>query len=209
MTIIDISLILSPDIPVWPGSQGFHLSWSKQLNHGDSCNNSQIACDSHVGTHIDAPSHFIGNGQTIEKLPLEVLIGPCFVIHLPDIDEITPDDLSKTKIETESPRLLIRTDNSKQWAVGQTDFKADFSALTPDAAQWIVNQGICLVGIDYLSIGKYKDGDLTHQLLLGAGVIVLEGLNLSDVTPGKYELICMPIKIQGAEGAPARAVLRK
>ncbi len=209
MTIIDISLTLSQDLPVWPGSHEFHLSWAKQLSEGDSCNNSRMACDSHTGTHLDAPSHFIGNGVTIDQLPLEILIGPCSVIYLPNIDEITSDDLAKAKIDMESTRLLIRTDNSKLWTIGETDFKEDFCALTPDAAQWIVNQKIYLIGIDYLSIGKYKDGDLTHQLLLGSGLIVLEGLNLSGVTPGKYELICLPLNIKGAEGAPARAVLRK
>ncbi len=209
MTIIDISLTLSPDAPVWPGSQGFHLSWSKKLNRGDSCNNSQISCDSHTGTHLDAPSHFIGNGVTIDQLPLEILIGPCSVIHLPDGDEITSDDLSKAKIEIQNPRLLIRTDNSQLWALNKNDFNEDFIALTSDAAQWIVNQGIKLIGIDYLSIGKFKNGDLTHQILLEAGVIVLEGLNLSNAAPGEYELLCLPLNIKGAEGALARAVLRK
>ena len=166
MTIIDISLTLSPDALVWPGSQGFHLSWSKKLSSGDSCNNSQISFDSHTGTHLDAPSHFIANGVTIDKLPLEVLIGPCSVVYLPNIDEITPEDLAKVKIDMESTRLLIRTDNSKLWTVGETNFKKDFSALTPDAARWIVDQKISLIGIDYLSIAKYQDGDFIHQILL-------------------------------------------
>jgi arylformamidase len=209
MTIIDISITLSPDAPVWPGSQGFHLSWSKKLNSGDSCNNSQILCDSHTGTHLDAPLHYIESGVTIDQIPLEILIGPCSVIYLPNIDEITSDDLAKAKIDMESTRLLIRTDNSKLWTAGETDFKEDFCALTPDAAQWIVDQKIYLIGIDYLSIAKYKDGDITHQLLLGSGLIVLEGLNLSGVMPGEYELICLPLNVKGAEGAPARAVLRK
>ena len=106
-------------------------------------------------------------------------------------------------------RLLLHTRNSELWERGVTEFRKDFVALTSDAAQWLVDQGIRLIGVDYLSVHRYGDGPLTHQILLRAGIIIVEGLNLTDVAPGKYELICLPLRLDGADGAPARAVLRK
>lgn len=196
-------------MPIWPGSIGFELTWAQRLDKGDDCNNSQIRCDTHIGTHIDAPLHFIDNGQTTDDLNLDVFIGRCTVIYLPDIKKITVNQLAQAAIPPATKRLLIRTDNSQYFEQPQAEFKKDFIALDPDAAQWIAESKVRLVGIDYLSIGRYENGIPTHTILLKAGIAVLEGLNLLHVEPGNYELICMPLKIAGAEGAPARAVLRK
>jgi len=196
-------------MPIWPKSRGFTLSWTKRLDLGDVCNNSVIECDAHIGTHLDAPLHFIEKGLGVEKFQLDILIGPCSVAYLPEVTEIHANDLSAINITPDITRLLIRTDNSDLWDSGITEFKENFVALTPDAAQWIVDQGIQLIGVDYLSAGSMQDGTLTHKILLKSDVIILEGVNLSQVIPGLYELICLPLKICGAEGSPARAILRK
>jgi len=207
--LIDISVPLRPEMPIWPGNMGFRLTRVLRLETGDSVNISQIECDVHTGTHIDAPRHFLQDGYTVEQLPLDVLIGPVTVAYLPRAVAIAADDLANLALPPDTIRLLLRTRNSELWARGVTEFKKDYVALTADAARWVANRGVRLIGVDYLSVQRYNDSPLTHQILLGAGVIILEGLNLTNVKPGAYELICLPLKLVGTEGAPARAVLRR
>jgi arylformamidase len=209
VSIIDISVALDSNIPLWPGSPGFKLKWIKKTGSGDEFNNSYLACDVHVGTHVDAPAHLLPNRKTVKDLELDILIGSCLVIYLPNIKEITADDLSGAKIPSPTERLLIKTDNSSLWDSEHTEFKQEFVALTHEAAQWLVQKGIRLVGIDYLSIGDFESGTETHRILLRNDIAVLEGLNLRNVEPDEYELICLPLKLKGAEGAPVRAVLKK
>lgn len=206
--IIDISVPLRPEMPIWPGSVGLRLVRTMRLEAGDSANVSRLDCDVHVGTHVDAPCHFLENGNTVEQLSFDTLIGPAIVAYLPDVDTITPGDLAGLGLSPGAKRLLLHTRNSELWATGVTEFRTDYVALTADAACWVVDQGIRLLGVDCLSVQRYDDSPLTHQILLEAGVIILEGLNLADVKPGEYELICLPLRLVGAEGAPARAVLR-
>jgi arylformamidase len=169
---------------------------------------SHLNCDVHSGTHIDAPWHFLEQGATIDKVSLDALVGPARVVHLPDVDVITADDLDNLKTQPELKRLLIRTRNSELWRNGVTDFRKDFVALSADAARWIVDHDFDLIGIDYLSVQRYGDDSQTHKILLSAGVVILEGLNLAYAKPGVYELICLPLHLMNAEGAPARAILR-
>ena len=169
---------------------------------------SRLECDVHVGTHVDAPWHYLEDGNTVEQLPLDVLVGPAIVAYLPGVSAVTTGDLASVTLPTDTERLLLRTRNSELWAAEVTEFREDYVALTVDAARWVVDQGIRLVGVDYLSVQRYDDSPLTHQILLKADVIILEGLNLADVQPGAYELVCLPMLLVGAEGAPARAVLR-
>ncbi|UCF42343.1 MAG: cyclase family protein, partial [Planctomycetota bacterium] len=159
-------------------------------------------------THVDAPRHFIESGSTVEQLPLKVMLGEAFVAYLPEATEITAGVLGGLNLPDGTERLLLRTRNSELWAEETTEFMKDYAALTDDGAQWVVERGIRLVGVDYLSVQCYGDGPLTHQILLEAGVVILESLNLADVKAGWYELICLPLKLVDAEGAPARAVLR-
>ena len=208
MNIIDISVPLTNHMPFWPGSPGFHLELWQSRDNGDPVNCSRMDCDVHVGTHIDAPFHFLPSGITTDQLPIEAFIGPAFVAHLPNIEIITAKDLDILSIPDETTRLLFHTDNSELWRGGKKEFYPDYVALTIDAARWIVQHGIRLVGIDYLSVQRYADGPETHRILLQNDVIIVEGLNLSDVSSGFYELICLPLQIMGAEGSPARAVLR-
>ena len=204
---IDISVALHPDTPKWPGTPGFRLEWLKRLENGDECNNSRLDSDVHVGTHIDAPLHFVPGGKTVEQLTLDVLIGPAWVAYLPDVEAVTAADLSALALPDGTERLLLRTRNSLLWTADERDFQQYFVALTEDAAYWLVERGVRLVGIDYLSVQRFQDGPAVHQILLGAEVVVVEGLNLAAVEAGQYELICLPLKIMGAEGAPARAIL--
>ncbi len=205
---IDISIPLREDMPTWPGDAGYRIRQTKSIKAGDSNNLSMITCDVHVGTHIDAPKHFIDKGKTIEKIQLDELIGPVYVGYLPDADKITVDDLEDLEIPDDVQRILIRTNNSLLWEQGVKEFREDFVALTNDAAEWIVKKGIKLIGLDYLSVQIYGDDPKTHVTLLEAEVILVEGLNLSGVKTGIYDLICLPICIEGSEGAMARVVIR-
>ena len=208
-SIIDITVPMQSEMPVWPGTECIRLTPTKLLEKGDSYNASRLDCDLHTGTHVDAPSHFLADGTTVETLPLDVLVGPAFVAHLLEVEYITPEDLADLNLPTDVKRLLLRTRNSELWATETTEFKKDFVALTPDAAQWIVDKEISLIGVDYLSVQRYSDDSITHEILLGAGTVALEGLNLSDVQSGFYELICLPLRLVGAEASPARAILRR
>jgi len=207
--IIDITVPLTTEIPIWPGCKGIQITPTMRMDEGDSSNISRLDCNLHTGTHVDAPRHFLQNGTTVEQLPLDVLVGPSYVAHLPDAADITAGDLTDLNLPSGIERLLLRTRNSELWAAKTTEFRENFVALTHEAAQWIVDKGISLIGVDYLSVQRYCDDSRTHQILLGADTIVLEGLNLSNVKTGFYELICLPLKLVGTEAAPARAILRQ
>lgn len=207
MRIIDISVPLHEYTPVWPGSPRVILHWTKRLDAGDECNNTRLECDTHVGTHVDAPLHYLEHGTSVEDLSLEVLVGPAMVAYLPGIGSVRASALDNLALTSKTKRLLLRTRNSELWQTGETEFKKDYVSLTAEAAQWVASKGIRLVGVDYLSVGGFGGGVITHKILLDAGVVIVEGLNLYDVEPGEYQLICLPLKLIGAEGAPARAVL--
>ncbi len=208
MTIYDISLTISPNLPFWPGDPRPELQLYESIEKGSLYNATRINAGVHLGTHIDAPRHFIDEGSTIEKIPLDVLTGPCYVVQLPDgVGAITSEVLERTEITSEMKRLLFGTRNSHLWAKGETKFQTDFVGITEDGAEWLVERGIQLVGIDYLSVAPYSEPMPTHLVLLGAGVVIVEGLNLSGVMRGFYDLYCLPLKIAGCDGAPARAIL--
>ena len=207
--IWDISLPVDEGLPVWPGDPQVTRERFMAIAWGDPANVSRLACGVHVGTHVDAPVHFVEGGAAVERLPLDVLIGPALVVELPDVHAIRPDDLESLNLPKATTRLLFKTRNSLLWAAGHQEFREDFVALTPDAARWTVQQGLRLVGVDYLSVQRFHDPEpLTHRILLEAGVVIVEGLNLHEIEPGAYEFTCLPMKLVGSDGAPARAVLR-
>jgi len=209
LRIYDISVQIRPDMPVWPGSVAPRLERALSLARGDPANVSHLTLDVHTGTHVDAPLHSLVDGAGVDRLDLGDLIGICHVIHLLHVDPITADDLEGQALPRDLRRLLIRTVNSEQWTRRATRFITDFVALTADAARWIVDRGVRLVGVDYLSVQRFQDPTPeTHLVLLRAGVVLLEGANLAAVPPGTYELICLPLNLAGSEGAPARAILR-
>ena len=207
MKLIDVTVPLDSNVPTYPGNTPFQLEPIKRLARGDSSNVSTIHLSAHSGTHVDAPRHFFDDGPGAEQLALEMLCGRARVIELTTRKAITPDDLSGFDL-TEDVRLLLKTHNSKLW--GTAVFHDGFIGVTEPAARFLVEHGVKLLGVDYLSVEEFKKpGAPAHRTLLGAGTIVIEGLNLRDVEPGTYELFCLPLAIVGADGAPARVVLRR
>lgn len=208
MRIFDISLSISPELPVWPGDPPVVLERVESMDQGAHANVSHLSAGVHTGTHVDAPHHFLNDGRTVEQLPLDVLTGPCYVAQLPDgIEAISAEALDGTSIPEGINRILFGTNNSRFWSRGETQFQENFVAVTEDGARWLVERGFQLVGVDYLSVAPYGDSIPTHTVLLRAGVVVVEGLDLSAVPRGFYDLYCLPLKLLGADGAPARALL--
>ena len=204
----DISLLVSPNLPQWPGSSKVRFIKNHDLEDGDIATDSSIFMNLHTGTHVDAPSHFIRDGKTIDELPLEVLIGPVVVVQIPEmIREITGEVLTNIDIPGDTERLLLKTTNSCLWQEENRKFYEDYTSLVRNGAEYLVKKGIKLVGIDYLSIQRFTDGPKVHQILLSSNVVIIEGLDLSDVDAGLYQLYCMPLKLQGQEAAPARVLL--
>ena len=207
--IIDISVPLSPGLPVWPGDQKVEIKQQFDMRKGDEANLTSLKLSSHTGTHIDAPLHFVNNGKTTAEIPLEKLIGTCQVIDCQGLNKISADDLIKLNIPASTKKLLIKTDNSKLWENPKHSFFENYCALTADAAQWVVDHGIHLVGIDYASIQLFTDTADTHIILLSNEVIIVENLDLRFVNPGSYRLVCLPLKIEGVEGTVARVILEE
>lgn len=206
---IDISVKVNSTLPVWPGSPGLIITKLMDMNADAEANVSHISMEAHTGTHIDAPLHFIRDGKTTNEIPLEQLIGDCWVLHCPNIKVIDEIFLQEAGIPKGVTKLLLKTDNSKIWNEAPQPFYEDFSALSAAGAQYLVDMGIELVGIDYLSIQRYHDSIDTHTILLHNNVVILETINLSQVEAGAYKLICLPARIEGLEGCPVRAVLEK
>ena len=207
MRTYDVTLAITSDMPVWPGDTPPILEQMDSIDAGNTANTSQIKLSVHTGTHVDAPHHFMNDGRTIEGLQLDTLVGRAYVLYLPEADLITAAVLQAAEIPPRTRRLLFKTRNSEYWARDVRQFQTDFVAISPDGAEYLVDRNVKLVGIDYLSVAPFKAGAPTHRILLGAGVVVLEGLNLSKVSQGRYTLHCLPLKIAGSDGAPARVIL--
>jgi arylformamidase len=163
--------------------------------------------DVHCGTHVEGPLHLIDGGEPVESYPVEVFVGPAWVAHLPDVHRIGPEELELAGIPDDFDRVLLRTRNSSFWQSETHEFRTDYSALTREGAAWIVERGVRLVGVDYLSVQLFDDDLETHRTLMRGGVAILEGLKLSEVEPGPYRLTCLPLRLAGTEAAPARAIL--
>lgn len=208
MRIIDISLPLSDTLPLWPGDPAFELCSVASIENGDACSLSLLRMGTHFGTHLDAPAHYIAGGATTAAISLETCIGPADLLYFPNETRITASLLEAAEASIRSDRLLLKTDNSLLWSSNQKQFQENFCALSVDAAEWIVAHSIRLVGIDYLSIEPFASIHGTvHTILLKNNVVILEGLNLSNAAPGNFQLLCLPLSLQDAEGAPCRAVL--
>jgi len=210
MRIHDITVtIRAGQTPVWPGDPQVERTLIWQIGERSTANVSHLALSAHTGTHVDAPVHFIAGAAAVETLDLNMLIGPCRVCTIETGGKhIGAGDLTSLALPPSTRRLLLKTANSRLWARSPAVFQNDFVALTADAAQWIVDHRIGLIGIDYLSVEPLENAPpIVHRTLLGAGVILLEGINLTDVPPGAYTLVCLPLKIAGSDGAPARAIL--
>lgn len=206
---IDVSMNIEDGMVHWPTDPGVVIKHFSNIKNGDSANNSEITCGTHTGTHIDAPHHFIEEGVGIDKLNLETLVGHCRVIEADEEIKIISRDFLVPHDIKRGERLLFKTKNSI-WINNQdTNFHEDYVYVSADGAKYLVEKGVILVGVDYLSVEGYHIGHDTHKTLLGANVVVIEGLNLINVIPGNYKLIAMPIKIKNSDGAPCRVLLEK
>ena len=206
MAVHDISLTIERGLPTWPTSEGFRVRAAMRLTSGDPANVSVVEMDVHTGTHVEAPLHFLPDGAPLDSLEVERFVGPARVIEV-DGAAVTSEMLEGVPVPDGTTRLLVKTENSARWAAGWGPFDERYVALTMDAARWVVDRGIRLVGIDHLSIQRFQDGPETHRILMRAGVAILEGLNLHGIDPGVYTLVAAPIRLAGTEAAPARAVL--
>ena len=204
--IYDISVPIRTGGLVYPGNPEIEITLQQAVAKGAGANVSHIRFGSHTGTHADAARHFFDDGQTVDRIPLERLVGPALLLGFPDdVSAVSAADLSKLDIKGRK-RVLLRTRNSA--LLSQKQFVRDYTYLAPDGAQYLVDNGVELVGVDYLSIEQFHSGHhKTHRILLERSVVILEGLDLSVPAPGEYELICLPLRIEGCDGAPARAVL--
>lgn len=212
--LIDISVPLRDGMVHWPGDPPVRIRKVKEIGRAasvsrpSSCDLSLLSMGSHTGTHMDAPGHFLKGGRTIDRLPLEAVIGPARVIPIRHPEEIRVEELHRHRIRR-GERILFKTRNSARcW--NSNRFVKDFVHLTAESARYLAGLRLRCVGVDYLSVGGYKkDGADVHRTLLGAGIWIIEGLNLKNARPGRYELICLPLKIWGGDGAPARAILKQ
>ncbi len=206
-TIIDLSPTIAPELPVWPGDPETRLIRIASLDAGDEFTLSELIMSVHAGTHVDAPAHYVRAGIGAHALPLNILVGEALVVDVEDVGHITAETLSAMNIPLSATRLLFRTQNSARGLMNAPKFHTDFVAITPSGAKWLVNRGVKLVGMDYYSIAPWENLVAPHQILLQAGVIIVEGLNLISVQPGPYQFVCLPLKLKDAEAAPARAIL--
>jgi arylformamidase len=205
---IDISLPIDSALPVWPGDPPIQIRRFLELRRGDGANASSLSCSVHTGTHVDAPAHHVEGGAGVDELPLDAFIGPAMVADLTGATEIGRSELRTLRLPRGTQRLLFKTGNSKLWSDAAGEFHRDYVAITPEGAEWLAGSGVRLVGVDYLSVERFgATPPVVHHTLLGAGIVVLEGLDLSGVAPGNYSLICLPLRMRGLDGAPARAVL--
>jgi arylformamidase len=204
---IDVSVPLRSGMVHWPDNPPVRIERMLDMDRGDVANVSTINFGSHTGTHMDAPVHFMRGGEGIDRMPPGATMGRARVVEIQDPVSIKPDELYAREIGR-GERVLFKTRNSaRRW--WDTDFMEDFVYVSQEAARYLADCGVMTVGVDYISVGGYyEDGPETHQALLGAGVWIIEGLDLSGVRAGDYELICLPIKVEGGDGAPARALLR-
>jgi len=205
---VDVSVPLRSGMVHWPDNPPVRIERMLDIERGDVANVSTISLGSHTGTHMDAPIHFVRGGEGMDRMPLDATMGLARVIEIQDPTSIKPDELDPHGIGR-GERVLFKTRNSSL-AWWTRDFIEDFVYVSQKAARYLAERGVRTVGVDYLSVGGfYADGVETHQALLGAGIWVIEGLDLSRVEPGEHELICLPLKVEGGDGAPDRALLRK
>jgi arylformamidase len=205
MALHDVSVPVRPGMPIYHDNPGVEIELASSIAKGATANVSKLTMGVHTGTHIDGPLHFFEDGGGADTLPLTAMIGPALVVELPGLGDgpIGEEALRAASIPAGTERLLLKTSNSALWS--RADFSRDFVRLDGSGAAYALELGVRLIGIDYLSIGDPE----AHRTLLGAGVVALEGLDLREVEPGPYELLCLPVRLAGTDGAPARVLLRE
>ncbi len=210
MKIIDISIPLSEKTPVWEGDKGISVPRVAKIEEGSDFNVSRIELGVHAGTHIDAPFHVFENGNTVDQIPLDTLIGNVQVVEITDgISVIGKNCLMKLNFQDGIDRILFKTSNSNYWETDPFSFNKEYVAINSEGAKYLADMDLKLVGVDYFSVSSYDDLKQPHLILLDRGVVLLENIDLRQVVPEIYKLICLPLKIIGTDGAPVRAVLIK
>ena len=205
---MDISIYDKNGMVGWPGDPPFSIKRKSDMDKGDDLNVSLITMTSHTGTHMDAPLHWIKDGKSIDEMPLNTTVGTARIIEIRDPESIKVSELKDYGL-SKGERILFKTQNSQK-RYKTDNFVEDFVYISVEAAQYIAQCGVLMVGVDYLSVGGYHaDGKLIHRTLLEAGIWIIEGLDLSRAETGEYELICLPLRLKGCDGSPARAILRK
>lgn len=206
--IHDISVDISTQSVIWPGDPAIHLDRVEDMMKGKKYNLTHLSMSLHNGSHIDAPLHFVRDGKSIEMIPLDTLIGPCYVLEIGDnVDLINASVLKSVSIPEHTTRLLLKTKNSNYWKERGDKFHKEYCGITTDGAKFLVGMGLKLIGIDYLSISPFSDLDNPHIELLNHDIVILETINLDGIHSGWYDLVCLPLKLVGVEGAPVRAIL--
>ncbi len=206
--IMDVSVLLIPGMPTWPGDGVVTAEPASRIATGGHSNVTKLQHTSHTGTHLDAPWHFIDTGKKLDTIVLDRLIGECFVCDLRQLDHnIGAEDLEAADIPDNTTRLLLRTKNSRLWDDPIHTFEKEFIGVDPSGARWLTSHGIDLIGIDYLSIEPFAGDGETHRILLGDEMVIVEGLDLRRIEPGHYRLICLPLRLGELDGAPCRVVL--
>ncbi len=208
MIILDVTLPIHEGMPVWPGDDPVVLRRRTKIEEGAHANVSFMSMSAHTGTHVDAPYHFIADGSKIHEMPLEVLLGPVQVVEVPESAVvINAEWILSLGLKNGIERVIFKTRNSNYWALEKEEFQTQFIGIDQSGAEELARREVKLVGIDYLSVAPYKASKPTHDVMLGAKMVVIEGLDLRNVAPGIYILHCLPMKLFNADGAPARVVL--
>lgn len=211
MKIYDISVPITPAIPVWPGDPPVDIQQVADITAGESANISRINMGVHCGTHIDAPRHFINGAKTVGEIPLDKLIGKVYVMEIDHKEEVISDIVlrqhPKHDMLEKASKVIFRTRNSVLWHESPTTFRKDYVGINTAGAVYLSQLHLDLIGIDYLSVAPYDDTLQPHQILLAGETVLLEGLNLSGVSSGEYDLFCLPLNLPQCEGSPARVVL--
>lgn len=204
---IDISVPVYEGMVHWPGDPEFRSHRVQSLDRNDVCNVTEFSTSAHIGTHMDAPAHFLKGGVGIDQAPLDALIGECRVIEIQDLEAIGVAELERQQIVA-GERVLFKTRNSaRRWH--DREFIKDFVHISLEGAKFLADRRVRTIGVDYLSVGGFaKEGPETHRALLSAAIWIIEGVDLSQVSPGRYELVCLPLKLRDSDGAPARALVR-
>lgn len=205
--LLDVSVPLAAGIPAYPGNPEFELQPVKRIADGGSSNVSRLVMGTHTGTHVDAPKHFFDDGAGVDQLPLDLLLGRCRVVEITHRGGIDAEELAAAGLR-EDIRVLLKTSNSALW--NGEGFHQDYTYLTEAGARYLVDQGVKVIGIDYLSVEQFKKaGAPAHRALLSQGVVIIEGLNLAEAEPGMYKMYCLPLRVVGGDGAPARVILKR
>jgi arylformamidase len=204
---IDVSVRIHPDMSIWPGSIGVRVTRTRSFEQGDGVVETRLDMDVHCGTHVEGPMHLVEGGAPVQDVSLDTFVGPVWVADVRGSDRLTREVLAGADVPADARRVLLKTDNSVLWTDPTRAFTPEFAALTVDGAQWAVDRGLKLIGIDYLSIQRFEDRAETHRRLMLGGVAILEGLDLRRANGGWYRLTCLPLLLDGTEAAPARAIL--